>query len=136
LAAVPRLREEDESVKVTVFPDTEMASNGPDVAKVNDGPLIVAPCAVIVVVAVVAGVDVIKLFPCESKSVATVRFVPVALVKLIFVEVTEVNVGVEVTLIVPVEVMRRLGPSWNDEEVMPAMAMVAPLVDVTYLLPA
>ena len=51
MAAVPKLRDEEESVKVTVFPETEIASIGPDEAKVKAGPLMVAPWAVIVVVA-------------------------------------------------------------------------------------
>ena len=63
LAAVPKLSDEEESVKVTVFPETEMASIGPEEAKVKAGPLIVVPCAVIVVVADDAGVEVIYLLP-------------------------------------------------------------------------
>ena len=70
---MPRLSEEEESVKVTVVPETDIASIGPDEAKVKAGPVIVVPCAVIVVVADDAGVEVIYLLPPRSKMFCDCR---------------------------------------------------------------
>src|SRR5690348_9553758 len=67
LAAVPKFKEEEDIVKVMVEPVPEMASMGPEVAKVKAGPVIVVPCTEMVVVAEEAEVEVTYLLPAVSK---------------------------------------------------------------------